>query len=138
MQNERAHTSGRPANLGQLSACQQFDGAKADLRPRDQLPPATVSAIISHAEDVHSMSLHRLGTLSAVTTRAIDLAARLAGPFPIPGHDPIEKSSRADVAGSALEEAQRRVAELRRPLTVMDMEFARLTEALDAIERAIG
>ncbi|MEE7449386.1 hypothetical protein MRF4_17110 [Methylobacterium radiotolerans] len=138
MQDGRAYTGGRPANLGQLSASRQFDEAEAEMRPREQRPAATVSGIISHAESVHAISLDRLASLSGLTGRAINLAARLAGPFPVPAPDAPEKTRGDEPAVSALDDAQRRVAELRRPLVAMDLEFARLSEALDAIERAFG
>lgn len=109
-----------------------------DMRPREQRVGGTVAGIISHAESVHSLSMDRLSSLSEMASRALNLATRLAGPFPAPGLEAPEKSPGDDPAVSALDEAQRRVAELRRPLKAMDLQFARLSEALDAIERSFG
>jgi hypothetical protein len=98
-----------------------------------------VPGLIAQAAETGNYAADRAMSLDAFASRAVEIATRLTGSFPTPGPDrsPLSGEKSAEAA-SALEALQQTIGNIRRPLTAMDEPFARLSAALDAIDRALS
>jgi hypothetical protein len=101
---------------------------------------ASIPGLISTAGETRNYATDRLESLQAISSRAVDIATRLTGSFPVAGPDRGAPATgeKSLEPSSALDALALTVGEIRRPLSAMDEAFARLVSALDQIENALG